>query len=76
MTGYFCFQFVTDKDRRLRHAISVLYLFGICCVLALVSALVGGGAVAVLFDRDFDPRRRLLVGDRTRQQPDRSCRRS
>ncbi|MBT1157629.1 diguanylate cyclase [Aminobacter anthyllidis] len=53
VTGYFCFQFVTDKDRRLRHAISVLYLFGICCVLALVSALVGGGAVAVLFDRDL-----------------------
>lgn len=53
MTGYFCFQFVSDKDRRLQHAISVHYLFGICCVLALVSALVGGGAVAILFDRDL-----------------------
>ena len=53
MAGYFCFQFVSDKDRRLQHAVSVLYLFGICCVLALVSALVGGGAVAILFDRDL-----------------------
>lgn len=53
ITGYLLFRLVSDDDRKLQRPVSVLYLFGICCMAAVAAAFVGGGAAGLLFDRTF-----------------------
>ncbi|CAI2932719.1 GGDEF domain-containing protein [Aminobacter niigataensis] len=53
ITGYLLFRLVSENDRKLQHPVSVLYLFGICCMAAVAAAFAGGGAVGLLFDRTF-----------------------
>ncbi len=55
MAGYAVFRLVTEDDRKLRRSISVLYLFGACCVAALASALASSAGAKLLFGRNsFD----------------------
>ena len=53
MTGYLLFKLLPEEDRKLRRSISVLYVFAICCLASLASAVTGGGGARMLFGRDF-----------------------
>jgi len=53
MTGFLLFRLLSEENRRLRRPQSVLYLFAVCSIAALVAALIGGGVARALFGRDF-----------------------
>jgi len=53
ITGVLLFRVMEQDDRQLRRPQAVLFMFAICVIAAAASALVGGGAARVLFDRDF-----------------------
>lgn len=51
--GFLVFRFFANDHRWLKSPTSVLYMIVACIMAAAVSALTGGGAARVLFDRDF-----------------------
>ncbi len=53
ISGFLMFRLLDEDDRRLRRPVSMLYLFAICSMAALLAALAGGGAAQVVFGRDF-----------------------